>query len=262
MLHPLTAPLDRPLVIGHRGAMAMAPENTLSSFRLALEQGADGIECDVHLTRDGQVVVMHDFTLDRTSTGQGAIADHPLSDLLHLDAGSWYDARFGGEPVPTLDATLALLSDESHRRNKPLLMVIELKAGSRRYPGIEAAVIQAVRAHDLSERSVLISFDHRAIHEARRLAPDVSAGVLYYAQPVLAPTLAQAANADALGPSAELVTAEEVASAHAAGLKVFAWTAVSPAQALHLARVGVDAMGANAPGEILAALASEEIQRG
>ncbi|HEY9854311.1 MAG TPA: glycerophosphodiester phosphodiesterase family protein, partial [Stenomitos sp.] len=106
MTHPLTAPSDRPLVIGHRGAMAMAPENTLASFREAIAQGADGLECDVHLTRDGQVVVMHDFTLDRTTEGAGAIAAHTLAELRRLEAGSWYDARFAGEPVPTLAQTL------------------------------------------------------------------------------------------------------------------------------------------------------------
>lgn len=256
-MHPLNAPLDRPLVIGHRGAMAMAPENTLASFREALAQGADGLECDVHLTRDGQVVVMHDFTLDRTSTGTGAIAAHTLADLGSLDAGRWYDPRFAGEPIPTLAMTLELLASESRRLNRPLVMVIELKAGSRRYPGIEQAVIRALAAHELTGRAVLISFDHHAIHEAKRLEPRVAGGVLYYAQPVHAPMLAQAANADALGPSAELVSAEEVASAHAAGLKVFAWTATDPEAARRLARVGVDAMGANAPGEILRALAAD-----
>ncbi len=249
MTHPLTAPSDRPLVIGHRGAMAMAPENTLASFEEAFRQGADGVECDVHLTRDGQVVVMHDFTLDRTSTGKGAIADHTLADLAGLDAGSWYDPRFSGEPVPTLAAYLSLVAAAPRR-----LAVIELKAGSRRYPGMERAVLDDVRRHDLLERTVLISFDHHAILEAKRLEPRLAAGVLYYAQPVSAPDLASAARADALGPSLELVTAEEVAAAHAAGLKVFVWTAQRPEHARHLARIGVDAFGANAPGEAIAAL--------
>ncbi|HEY9855804.1 MAG TPA: glycerophosphodiester phosphodiesterase, partial [Stenomitos sp.] len=108
----------------------------------------------------------------------------------------------------------------------------------------------------LAERAVLISFDHHAIHEAKRLAPEIAGGVLYYAQPVHAPMLAQAAAADALGPSAELVTADEVKSAHAAGLKVFAWTATRPEQGVALSRLGVDAMGANAPGAVLAALSA------
>lgn len=250
-MHPLTAPSDRPLVIGHRGAMAMAPENTLASFKEAVAQGADGLECDVHLTQDGQVVVMHDFTLDRTSSGSGAIAAHALDELRGLDAGAWFDPRFAGEPIPTLEDTLRL----AHEAPRPLVMVIELKAGSRRYPGIEAAVVRLVRAHALAERTVLISFDHHAIHAAKGLAPEIAGGVLYYAQPVSAPMLALAAGADALGPSAELVTPDEVQAAHAAGLRVFAWTATSPASGLRLARLGVDAMGANAPGEILAALA-------
>lgn len=250
MTHPLTAPLDRPLVIGHRGAMAMAPENTLASFMEAIRQGADGVECDVHLTRDGQVVVMHDATLDRTSTGSGAIADHALADLAGLDAGGWYGDRFAGEPIPTLSSLLALVREAP----RPLIPVIELKAGSRRYPGIEAAVLSELDRHGLSSRAVLISFDHQAILQAKRLAPGVAGGVLYYAQPVAAASLAQAAHADALGPSLELVTAEEVTAAHAAGLKVFVWTAQTPTHARILRDLGVDAFGANAPGEAIAAL--------
>lgn len=249
----MDAPHGRPLVIGHRGAMAMAPENTMASFLEALRQGADGIECDVHLSRDGQVIVMHDATVDRTTNGTGPIAELTFEALSRLDAGSWYDPRFAGERVPTLDAVLSLVKAESKRQDRPLLAVIELKAGSRRYRGIEAAVTQAILAADLSEQTIIISFDHRAILETKRLAPTITGGVLYYGQPIDPVHLARTANADFLGPSLECVSAEEVELAHQMGLKVFVWTVQTSEQALALATLKVDAFGANAPALALAA---------
>lgn len=248
----------RPLVIGHRGAMALAPENTLASFELALAQGADGVECDVHLTRDGQVVVMHDFSLERTTNGKGAIAEKTLSDLAELDAGSWFGSEFVGERVPTLDQFLAVLQREAARREHPPIAVIELKAGSGRYPGIEKAVVEAVRRAQWSAHTVLISFDHVAIQETKRLAPEISAGILYHAAPIDAPAMARAALADVLGPSRELLNAEAVERAQASGLQVFVWTALTPAHARQLAAMGVEAFGANHPQEALAALLPEE----
>lgn len=255
--HPFRSSQNRPLVIGHRGAMALAPENTLASFEKALALGADGVECDVHLTRDAQVVVMHDFTLERTTSGKGEIAAQTLADLEDLDAGSWYSSEFKDERIPTLDQFLALLKREAARREAPPIAVIELKAGSRRYPGIEGAVVEGIRRAQFEAHSVLISFDHHAVQESKRLAPEISAGVLYHAAPIAAPAMAQAAAADVLAPSRELLNAADVQQAHEAGLQVFVWTAITPQHARQLAAMGVDAFGANHPQEALAALLTE-----
>src|SRR5919197_4354903 len=102
--------VGRPLVVGHRGAMGYAPENTLASFELAVEQGADVVELDVHLSRDGQVVVIHDEQLDRTTDGRGLVGDRTLDELKRLDAGSWFDPRFAGQRIPTLHEVLAWAS--------------------------------------------------------------------------------------------------------------------------------------------------------
>lgn len=233
--------------------MACAPENTLASFREAFAQGADGVECDVHLSADGQVVVMHDFTLERTTSGQGLLADHPYHALRELDAGGWYEPRFSGEPIPLLSELLALVNEEGERRGALPVVVIELKAGSRRYPGIEAAVVAEVRKAGLSHRALFISFDHFAIQALKRLAPDCCAGVLYHALPVDPAAMARAAGADAVGPSVETVDADQVRLAHAAELSLFAWTVRTPDEARRMAALGVDAFGANAPGEMLRA---------
>lgn len=233
--------------------MACAPENTLASFREAFRQGADGVECDVHLSADGKVVVMHDFTLDRTTTGHGALAEHSYDALRSMDAGAWYDARFSGERIPLLSDLLALAKEEGVRRAEVPVVVIELKAGSRRYAGIEQAVIAEIRAAGLDGRVFLISFDHFAVQEIKRLAPDLAAGVLYHALPIDPVAMARAAGADAIAPSVSDVADDQVRLAHQAGLAVFAWTVTTPEEARRMARLGVDAFGANAPGEILAA---------
>lgn len=241
-------------MIGHRGAMACAPENTLASFREAFKQGADGVECDVHLSRDGEVMVMHDFTLSRTTDGQGPVVDHSSAALRELDAGGWYDPRFAGERIPLLGEVLDLAREEGERRGEPPVVVIELKAGSRRYPGIEAAVIERVRRAGWSHRALFISFDHFAVQEIKRLAPELATGILYHALPVDPVAMARAAGADAVAPSVETVEADQVERLHAAGLSVFAWTVRTPEEARRMAARGVDAFGANAPGGIKLAL--------
>src|SRR5688572_33314492 len=122
-----------PLIIADRGASADAPEHTIAAFELALEQGADGIELDVHLTRDGQPVVIHDFTLERTTDGAGAVAARTTREIKRLDAGAWREPRFEGQRVQTLQEVLERF------RNRTRFW-IEIRGGPERYPGIEERV--------------------------------------------------------------------------------------------------------------------------
>lgn len=116
-----TAPRPKTGIIGHRGIAALAPENTLSSFQLAFELGIDYIEFDVRLTKDNQLIIFHDDTLERTTNGQGNIEEKTFQEISQLDAGSWFDKRFANERIPHFDQVLPLLL------NLPLSMNIELK---------------------------------------------------------------------------------------------------------------------------------------
>src|SRR3712207_1869075 len=122
-----------PYVIGHRGAAGYAPENTMVSFERALALRADAIELDVHPTKDGSLVVIHDPTLDRTTSGHGPVVEHTLAEIRALDAGSWFHPSFKDERVPTLDEVL-----DWARRRTPV--VIEIKQGPVFYPGVEELV--------------------------------------------------------------------------------------------------------------------------
>src|SRR5919202_5121590 len=129
-------------VVGHRGAMGHCPENTLASFERGLELGADWIELDVHLSRDGALVVIHDETLDRTTNGSGLVKDHTLAQLERLDAG-------GGQRIPTLDEIL------EWARANGVVLDIEIKNAPLYYNGIEAAVVRALDARTMTEQAVV-----------------------------------------------------------------------------------------------------------
>jgi len=229
-------------VVGHRGAMGHRPENTLVSFEHGLELGADWIELDVHLTQDGALAVIHDESVDRTTDGHGLVRDHSLLELKMLDAGSWFGPAYAGQRIPTLDEVLAWA------RARDTVVDIEIKNAPIYYPGIEAAVVKALDAQQMTEQVIVISFDHAAVQRVKSLDPRIATGVLYAGKPVDAGvSLARQANADAVLPHWAYVTSEDVRTAHDAGLSVAPWATSDPAILKHLIAAGVDGIGTNHP---------------
>ncbi|MGI9386729.1 MAG: glycerophosphodiester phosphodiesterase [Methyloligellaceae bacterium] len=152
------------MVIGHRGAAGSAPENTLAAIKEALKQGVDAIEVDLHQSADGVVVAIHDDTVDRTTDGKGKVADLTIEQLKELDAGGWFDAKFAGEQIPTLEEVLRAVPDKT-------VLILEVKEGSETYPGIERRIIDGVRQ---AERTnvILKSFSIEVLKTFERIAPD------------------------------------------------------------------------------------------
>lgn len=151
-------------IVAHRGAAALAPENTLAAFRLAVEQGVDFVEIDVRLTADGVPVLMHDADLDRTTSGSGPLAAHTLEQVQALDAGRWFSPEYAGEPVPTLEQFVALLGPA------PARAFVELKGEWA--PEQIAAVVELLRSNQLVHRVVLASFEIPALEQLRQQAPE------------------------------------------------------------------------------------------
>jgi glycerophosphoryl diester phosphodiesterase len=151
------------LRVGHRGAKGHAPENTFASFDLAVQMGVHAVETDVHLSKDGEIVIIHDHTVDRTTNGHGFVKDLTVEELRRLDAGAWFDARFAGERIPTLAELLAWAHDR-------VSLAIEIKNGPIYYPGIAGKVIRLLREHDMIDQAILISFDHFVMREAKMIA--------------------------------------------------------------------------------------------
>ncbi len=229
-------------IVGHRGAMGYRPEITLASYEFALQVGADWIECDCHLSRDGALVVIHDESVDRTTNGHGLVRDHTLAELKQLDAGSWFSTEFNDQRVLTVEELL------DWAKQRDTIVDIEIKNAPLYYPGIEDAVVAALQRTEMTEQAIVISFDHRAVGRVKALQQRIATGVLYACRPADGGiSLAQAVNADALLPHWAYVTREDVDAAHAAGLSVAPWATSDPAILEHLIAAGVDGIGTNHP---------------
>lgn len=165
----------RTLIVGHRGSKGTTPENTLLSFKRALETGCDGLERDVHLSKDGVPVVIHDETLDRTTDGKGLVGAHTLEQLKHVDAGSWFDQAYKGETIPTLAEVLDLLRDHQFAG----MLNFELKTDEIAYPEIEETVLALVAAYRPSYRVVYSSFNYQTLERLHQLNPAIEFGILF-----------------------------------------------------------------------------------
>lgn len=162
------------LIIAHRGASSLAPENTFAAFDRALAGGADGIEFDLQLSKDNYPVVIHDENLERTTTGQGMVRDYDLADLKSFDAGSWFAAEFSGERIPTLDQLF------KRYENSKLLFNLELKTSMTDNQGLEEAVLKCVAEFNLEKRVVISSFNHQSLVRCKELNPHIRTGMLYF----------------------------------------------------------------------------------
>ncbi|MGO4270705.1 glycerophosphodiester phosphodiesterase [Paenibacillus sp. TAF58] len=207
----------KPIIIGHRGAAGEAPENTLASFALAVEQGAEGIELDVHITKDGEIVVCHDATLDRTTNGSGLICDHSWSELKSLDAGAWFSEAFTGERLPLLCEVFDLLP-------RGFFINVEVKHA---YEGrMERALLALLRESSRMENVVISSFDHKVIHRIKQAEPALKVGLLYAANLIDHTAYAGQMGVDvfSLHPHHHCIEQEDVAAAVASGLAVYPYT--------------------------------------
>jgi glycerophosphoryl diester phosphodiesterase len=245
-----------PYIIAHRGDSDVRPENTLASFSSALNAGAESVECDVQLTKDGHVVVMHDPTVDRTTNGTGRLLDMTLADVRKLSAG--YPARFGkkfsGERVPTLVELLAFLRGRCR-------ILIEIKPDSVTDDGehgIEARTIAEVRRAQMEKDVALISFSRRALVRCRDLAPEITRGHLFHrGDPGEMLAGAREVESDLVLPSVDLLSEDLRDRAREAGIKVATWVVDSVDLLRDVARFDLFGIATNRPGLILEAARSD-----
>jgi glycerophosphoryl diester phosphodiesterase len=215
------------LRIGHRGAKAYAPENTLKSFKKALEIGIDAVELDVRKTKDNQLVVIHDADIKRTTNGEGFVSAFTLKEIQGFDAGS-------GEKIPTLEEVLDFL-------DKKVKVFVELKE-----IGIEEQVLAIVKEKGLEKNVVITSFIEEALKKVRELNGDVETGIIYanYKNPIKA---ALELKANYLLPLYRFTHTANVEKAHQNGLKVVVWTINKPEEVKEYAKKGVDGIASDNP---------------
>jgi len=207
--------LRTPLIVAHRGASSYAPEHTIAAYELALAQGADLIEVDIHLSADDQPVAIHDLTLDRTTDGTGPVRERTVRELKRLDAGGWFGPEFRGQRIQTLQEIL-------ERFRGRIGFAVELKGESDVYPGIEERVVSLLQIYEAVERSLLLSFDPRALAKAREMEPGIRLGALQRHGP-LDPQAFAPGVATALCPEVHLLTEDGARRIRAAGLDLYVW---------------------------------------
>ena len=234
------------LVVGHRGAKGYAPENTMSSFKKALELGADLVELDVQLSRDGELVVIHDADVSRTTDGQGRIAELSLAEIRRLDAGVWFGAGFRGQRVPTLTEVLAWAKGRT-----PL--VIEIKRRLRPVPGIEKKLVEAIRDHEMLDDVMVTSFNHLSVKLVKELEPSLATGIHYNARLVDTVGVARAALTDSVRFDWRYWTADVVDEVHAANLSTnTAYPGSDEKEIESLVQMGLDSICINYPDKLRA----------
>lgn len=247
-------PGARPLALGHRGASAVAPQNTLVAFRAAADTGADGIELDVHLSADGVPVVIHDYSVDGTTDGRGRVGEMTLAELKRLDAGSWFDAAFAGERIPTLAEVLETM-DGRMRINielkpPPRDRGVPIEAGGR-FIHLEDAVAEVVVAQSAQSRVWFSSFKPYCLHRIRQCLPDVPCGLLMSPLTVPAALLAPLTPMEAVHLHYSLCRYWLVRLLQRIGLRVVAWTVDDPVVIAKLTAYGIDGLISNDPAAVL-----------
>ncbi len=235
--------LTRPLLIGHRGYPAKFPENTLAGFEGAIQAGGDMIELDVTLTKDRRVVVIHDDTLERTTTGKGPVRNHSFGEIKKLDAGSWFDPRFAEERVPELSEVLHLTSGRCM-----LNIEIKVSAFEADYPidAIEHQVVDLLRVNGAMEYSIVSSFDRRILQRiAAMTAPPAIAFISDYPADRDVLDMLLAIKAFSWHPWFKVLARDQVDALHAVGIRVFPWTINTHEEAQAILTLGVDGIICN-----------------
>lgn len=236
-------------LVAHRGASDIAPENTLAAIRKALDSPADFIEIDIHQTKDGELVLMHDASLNRTTNGKGAIAEYSLAEIKKLDAGLWFDSTFQNERVPTLEEVLKLV-----KGRKKLLIEIK-KADDNFYSGIEAKTLELIRQHRAQQWCVIQSFyddvlekiwaNEFAVVTHKLIIGKVPFLPLYFDHRPRWGSFEKFDRAAAINPHRYFATRSLVKHLHNRGFKTFVWTVDNPQTINSLLAMGVDGVLTN-----------------
>ncbi len=228
----------QPHIMGHRGAPAYEPENTLRSVRRALAMGVEAVEVDVQLTRDGRLVVIHDDTVDRTTNGKGQVRNLTFEEIRRLDAGL-------GERIPSLEEMVDLVVGRAH-------LVVEAK-----HPEAAPALLQFFRERQIFDHTHVISFWHPLVKALKEQEPRLRTGILMVGCPVDPVGLAKAALAEALVLNFAYVTPELVAAAHAHDLLVYIWNIDRVDILESYLAMNLDGIGSNRPDVLIAYIKSK-----
>lgn len=243
----------KPLIIAHRGASGHAPENTLSAFKKAMDIGVDYIELDIHLSKDGEVIVIHDATLDRTTNGKGPVIEKTLAELQPLDAGSWYGDAFKGEPLPTLRQVLEQVNGQTK-------ILIEIKSPSKGlYAGIEQKTLDLIKEYNAYAWCEMQSFHPQVVENwlaidtqvtVYQLTVGAMAGISYDDQVRWGNGIGAGGRVAGINPSKKFARAKYIKKLQQAGYVCFVWTVNETEEMHELMRKNVDGIITNYPDRL------------
>ncbi|WP_066293739.1 glycerophosphodiester phosphodiesterase [Bacillus sp. FJAT-29937] len=224
------------LIFAHRGYSALYPENTMKAFREADKAGADGIELDVQLTKDGEIVVIHDEKVDRTTNGKGYVKDYTFKDLRKLDASSQKKKLFSQiEPIPSLIEVFEWM------KSNRIICNVELKNGVFPYEGMEEKVISLIRAYDLADRVILSSFNHYSIVYCRHLAPEIETAPLFSEGLYMPWIYAESIGSQSIHPKITIAKSELIKASEEYGIAVRPYTVNKEKEMHRLFSIGCSA---------------------
>ncbi len=229
-------------IFAHRGASGHAPENTMEAFKLAYEMGADGIELDVQLTSDNELVVTHDEDIERTSNGKGLVMNKTYFELCGYDFGSWYSDEFVGVKIPKLGEVLDWIKTNSMELN------IEIKTMPAWYnKKLTQRVFGEVKNSGIEDRIIISSFDHQAILDMRELSSSIKTAALYESNILHPWEYCEKYSINCIHPYYLCATKSLVESCHSNNIEVNVWTVNDIKEALKLKKMGVDCIITNYP---------------
>lgn len=229
------------LIFAHRGYSAKYPENTMLAYEKAVQAGADGIELDVQMTKDGELILMHDEAVDRTTDGTGLVKDKNLEDIKKLDASYVFTGEYGVNRIPTLREyfTFAKMAD--------ILTNIELKTGVYPYDGIEEKTLSMIDEFGLRDKVIVSSFNHYSVLKMKKMAPDMKYGLLEESWIVGMPAYADNLQMNYLHPIASSVTLDMYHESQAKNIGINTWTVDDPAEMKRLLELGVNGIISDDP---------------
>ena len=235
-----------PLILAHRGANKVAPQNTIPAFIKALEFNADGIETDVHLCKDGEIVICHNYTVDETSNGIGLIDELTLAQLKAMDFGSYFNKDFSGVSLPTLSELLDVV-------RKMKLINIEIKP-PKKDNDLVKKVVEEINKYGIAENSILSCFDPECVHMVKEIDKNVKTALLYendeLGNEIMTFGVAKYCkqlNVDAAHPHRKLIKENEVIELHNLGIAVNPWTVNLEEEIIRLTKWGCDALISDVP---------------
>ena len=236
--------------IAHRGFKSRYPENTMIAFEKAVKAGCDGIEFDVHLSKDGEVVIIHDETLEGTTNGKGRVMDYSLKELKMLDASNRFNDQTGAQRIPTLREYFEFVKELD------LLSNIELKTGVYEYHGIEEKVFTLIKEFGLETKVLISSFNHESLLRMKKIAPEIPCGMLFDTWMIHPEKYVREVGMEYYHPVAYSLRQNIVEALKKEGIKVNVWVGKEPVDYENIMKLGIDGIITDHP-DVIHAILSE-----